>query len=371
MRRLQPPNYGIISGILMHLIRCVSTCPAVIPTYVRKALQDLRFEAIGNRFGMFFMHDLDLVQGTLEGIDAKDDSRVEYAMRAVTRRRRQEKSIGQANPPPSSDRELLYPYGETPTWPTIADAIRTTPNVLMRPWAWQETWSQHRLAARLFVQMTVDIWLTVAGDTLLIQPPHPDTLEEAMQTWTVTSIQEIFMNPSFVASNASLQGGKGKKHILFDDMAAIFFPPRGKVFAQKSVWRPLAEKGYIKEFYRVTEQFSTEQLGNLNNALRILFRHVQCLPPALACGNGRKMGRIWKSTRGMVELVTNSRYYRVIRIGTHAQKRKYTGRVKASNAVISARLDEEHRGIPYGRGRKRQYNPARRSRQTGRCNPCK
>ena len=265
---------------------------------------------------MFFLHDLDLVQGTLEGIDAKDDARVEYAMRSVTHTRPQGKPVGQANPPPSSDRELLYPYGEAPTWPTIVEVIRTTPNILMRPWAWQETWGHHQLAARLFVQMTVDIWLTVAGDTLLIPPPHPDTLEEAMRTWTITSIQQIFMNLSFVASNASLQGGKGKRHIIFNDMVAIFFPPRGKEFARKLVWQPRAEKGYIKEFYRVTEQFSTEQLGNLNNALSILFRHIQCFPPALACGNGRKVGRIWKATRGMVELVTNSRFYCVIRIGS-------------------------------------------------------
>ena len=365
MRRLQPLNYSIITGIIMHLIRCVSTSPIVIPTYVRKALQDLRFEAIGNRFGMFFLHDLDLEQGTLDGIDAKDDTKVQFAMRSVIRRRRQVKPLGPVNPRPSSDRELLYPYGETPTWSMIAEAIRTTPDVLMRPWAWNETWGDHRLAAHLFVQMTVDIWLTVAGDTLLILPPHPDTLEAAMETWTVTSIQQLFINPSFIASNASLEGGKGKRHTLFDDMVAIFFPPRGKEFARKSVWRALAEKGYIKEFYRLTEQYSNEQLGNLNNALSNLFRHIQCLPPALACGHGRNLGRIWKGTQGMVELVTNSRFYRVSRIGSQAPRRRHTGRIKASNAVISARLDEEHRGISTVRGRKRQDNLARNSEQPG------
>jgi hypothetical protein len=311
---------------------------------------------------MYFLHDLDLKNGTLRDIESTDDPRVDYDMRSVKTQGR--KTLQEANPPASSEPDAAYPYGKCPTWTTIAQAIESAPNVLMRSWTWQETWGSHYIAARLFVQMTVDLLLTLTSDTLLTPVPHPGSLEDAMQTWTVTAIQELFMQPQFTASNAKIIGGKGKRHVSFEAMVEIFFPHPEKQLSRNSVWRPLAEKGYIREFHRRAESLSAERLHHLTNALANLFSNVQCLPPAQACGSGRKTGRIWQARKGMVEILTNSRFYRLVRIGKSTEQRQSTARVKASNAVVAARLDEEHRGIPYNRGRQ-QYLLAHAAPQTG------
>jgi hypothetical protein len=209
--------------------------------------------------------------------------------------------------------------------------------------------------------MTVDMWLTVADSSLLKPAPRPETLQEAMQTWTVAAIEELFPNVTFTASNGDLQGGRtGKKQRSFSEMVEIFFPPPGKVFTPKSIWHTLAEKGYIKDFHRIFTALTARGQETLNHALRVIFRHLPCLPPAKPCGSGRNAGSIWKASEGTVEIVTNSLFYRLERIGNAPKKRENTARIRASNAVITARLDEEHRGIPYRSGRKK-FLAARRS----------
>jgi hypothetical protein len=58
--------------------------------------------------------------------------------------------------------------------------------------------------------------------------------------------------------------------------------------------------------------------------------------------------------------MTNSRFYRLERIGTQRRKQQNTVRIGASAAIVIAWLDEEHRGIPFQKGWKK-YIAARRS----------
>ena len=62
----------------------------------------------------------------------------------------------------------------------------------MRQWVWDQSWSNDEAAANLFIQMTVDIWLTVADKHLRKPRPHPHTLQDAMKTWTVLALEETF-----------------------------------------------------------------------------------------------------------------------------------------------------------------------------------
>jgi hypothetical protein len=224
----------------------------------------------------------------------------------------------------------------------------------MRAWVWDQSWENNLAAADLFVLMTVDIWLTVADHSLLTMAPHPTTLQEAMQTWTIAGLERAFANVAFVASNGDVQGGRtGQKQQRFSDMVKVFFPLPDTAINGKSLWNTLAQKGYIGEYHRIVASLSSEGRETLNQALEVIFQNLQCLPNARPCGNGRNLGRIWKARDGMVEIMTNSRFYRLVSIGGNTRKKRgHTARIKASNAVIAAKLDEEHCGVPYKKGRK-------------------
>jgi hypothetical protein len=342
------------------MIRSVAITPREIPQFVTNALRDLRFEESAGRFGMFFLHGLDLETGIIDEIMTEDDAQINHAMRSAKCNLKRLPRRG--SPPPCSEPSAEFPYGDSPPWKTIVQALQHSPNTLMRTWAWDQSWGNHGVAAYLFILMTVDIWLTVADATIVTLAPHPLTLQEAMQTWTVAALEQVFPNVTFIASNGDVHGGRtGKKQQRFSDMVEIFFPLPGTAFNRKSIWNTLAEKGYIQEYHRIIGPLSPEGRETLHHALRVIFRNLQCLPHAKPCGNGRNLGRIWKARDGMVDIMTNSRFYRLVSIGGNTRKkREHTTRIKASNAVIASRLDQEHRGIPYKKGRK-QYMLARKS----------
>lgn len=60
----RPRNYVILSGLIGYLMQSISSTPVKVPSFVRKALGNLRFGANMERCGQFF----------IEGVDfSKDD----------------------------------------------------------------------------------------------------------------------------------------------------------------------------------------------------------------------------------------------------------------------------------------------------------
>src|ERR1700739_3390375 len=60
MKRCAPDNYGTMTALFMHLIRHVNHSPIAMAPYLRDTLHDLLFSENIERFGMFFLPDLDL-----------------------------------------------------------------------------------------------------------------------------------------------------------------------------------------------------------------------------------------------------------------------------------------------------------------------
>src|ERR1700733_11057896 len=58
--RYRPANYGTITSVLMHMLRHIPHSPAAQTGYLRDALRDLHFDKVMDKFGSFFLHDLDL-----------------------------------------------------------------------------------------------------------------------------------------------------------------------------------------------------------------------------------------------------------------------------------------------------------------------
>jgi hypothetical protein len=96
-----------------------------------------------------------------------------------------------------------------------------------------------------------------------------------MQTWTVLALEETVQTLTFIALNADIQGGRtGSKQQCFSDMVELFFLPPGTNFSCKSMWKYLADKGYIREFHHVLSTLPPGRQDTLNLALRAIFHHL-------------------------------------------------------------------------------------------------
>jgi len=349
-----------MTSLNLHLIGHVAITPLNKLSYLNAALVDLNFGPTIEHFGMFFLHDLAIDTGTLEGLESEDDGEVARVMKLDQKAKRTKQNASWIQ---NSEPNTLFPYGDSPPWETIVNALRDSPEKIIRGWIWDPTWDGHPQASRLFCQMAVDLWLIVGDKALARDRPRPTSLEQAMRVWTVTDLQETLLHSQFIASGQGLRGARmNQKQLSFRSMVDVFFPLPTKKLNDDSVWKPFVTKGYIKEFHRLARSLPAEQLEDLLKALRTIFYNLQCLPFAQSCqtqGN-RKKGQIWKSAGGWVEMQTNPRFYRVLRIGKKEVKKKTGTRLKASKAVVEARLDQEHRGIPYKMGR-REYTNRQRS----------
>src|SRR5277367_5481516 len=69
-----PPNYGILMGLLTYLLQSILFTPQTVSSYVNESLALLQFHQVVDRFGMFFLHDLNLNQRIcLPPVLRKDD----------------------------------------------------------------------------------------------------------------------------------------------------------------------------------------------------------------------------------------------------------------------------------------------------------
>jgi hypothetical protein len=356
LSKFRPKNYGTITSVLMHMMRHIPHAPVVKARYLKDALRDLYFNQVMERFGTFFLHDLDLQRGVLTCIDRKDDTQCLLDMsrkknlQQITREKREEENLAQ-NKEPSEE----YPIGNAPTWQEIMKTITLNPTLLIREWVWNKKWNSKldSPAGLLFVQFTIDYFLTLSSDALVNGGfPKPSNLQEAMGLWTVCSLKETIKDVSFKASNHGLVGKmNGKRSRGFGDMLSIFFPPPDCHIHRGSVWHSLLTKGYIRDFHQRLDSLTEAEAHRLTRSLKVLLEEVQCLPNAFAC-TPRTAGRLWEQSDGGIRMLTNSGFYKLERVGK--AKRSGTNRgkqVKASRVIIEARLDEEHRSIPFDQGR--------------------
>ena len=224
---------------------------------------------------------------------------------------------------------------------------------LMLEWVWEERWDTKSTAGCLFLQFTIDYFLTLSADILQnATPPTPKNLEEAMELWTLPSLmrllKDVYLKPF---NHALVENVPGRRNPSFKATIHLFFPDPELNIWECSVWHPFLIKGYIREFhetiYPITEKDSAFLLQNLGK----IFGRVQCLPNAVACTT-KACGRLWEQFEGDVQMLTNLIFYKIERVGKakrmNIARRKWA---KASKAIIEARLDEQHSNIPFNEGR--------------------
>jgi hypothetical protein len=337
-----PTNYKTLTCLIMHLIQCIPTNPSPRYGFLRDALVQIRFSSVMHRFGAFFLHGLNVDIGTIEEVDLKDSREAQNAIKVVVRR----KNLIQM---PNTCPTLEYPLGKSPAWSQIVETFASNPQLLIKDWIWDEIWNHHTLASKLFIQFTVDIWLAVNPNFLCQPLPHPDTMEEAMATWAVASLTDVFTHCIFQPSNYGLTGAsiRGRPGKGFKEMVDTFFPTEEvtRTYKKKSVWTPFVSTGYIKDYHIVCLKIGNNGREELHKALVHIFEGLQCLPMSLQASQ-KNGGKIWNSIRGSVRFITNPVYYCLDSIGANKKAASKAIKVKATAAVIESRLREEHHGVP-------------------------
>lgn len=340
-------NFKTLTCLIMHLIRHVAITPITKLTFLRRALQDIRFEAVMDRFGMGFLHDLDLDRGTLGNIP-QDSPEANWVMRSAKTKGGPSKRIVNSAP------DSIFPLGHAPSWHEVVETMANNPGLLLKPWVWDGNWDNHRRASFLFVKFTVDMWITLNETHVEIPVPHPETLRDAMEIWTYPFLATAFKSTIFVATNHGLEGSiPGKRTSSFRDMVKIYFPPPDTNFHKDSPWKKFAQSGYILLYHQALAGANEQFQRSLDQALSLIFNRLQCLPHSRLC-EGRPGDRIWSSPKGCMRFLTNPIFYKLQKIGPAAKKRELTVRMKANPLTIAARLDAEHKAIPLQMAKRQQ-----------------
>ena len=348
---LRPPNYGILSGIILHLMRHVIVNSRTTHTFIQDAFRDLCFIPIMERFGMFFLHQLNIKAGTLKEISQEDTPDVIHAYGKSLK-----KSLA---PPPrphqvtAANHAQMYPWGPKPSWPRVQQLLDTEKAAFIQKWEFSpESMEVSKLQSELlFVQFTCDLWLSLAdGFAAPGVLPKPKTLAEALCSWAVSSVQDILGADGcrFLASADGLTG-KIPPNLKrsFSESRQIFFPHPTVEIPQKSIWFPYTTgTHYISTYHHYLKTWDEEEVQDLHNDLDHIFSHLQCLPSSTM--SNKSNHSIWTSSMGKVVFVSNPKYYQIQEIGAHAMRTndgKRSKQAQASLAVLEQQLQEQKGGV--------------------------
>jgi hypothetical protein len=316
-----PANYGIMTGLFTYMLQSVIFTPTLVSSFVNESLALLRYRQVVDRFGMFFLHNLDLgLEKCLPEVLSKDDldvlSRLGVKLKKKSRPRM----------PSPDDNGEIFPLGKEPTWSAVQGSLRESPWVLMRAWSWSpELDNLDRVACRLFQLFTVHIWAALHdtwrtdSDTVC-----PTTLKEALNCWTFQEIHRQTKMVTFIACNAGLCGIDESRRVRsFAERRELYFPP--SLDGLSCHWETFAtEPGYINEYHRICDKRSVEDIIRLNDHLEELLSNCQCLPNSCRGGSQGKSGRdvVWDIKNKCVVILTNPLFYKLQKVGNGGQQRK-------------------------------------------------
>ena len=358
--KIQPENYGLLTSVIMHLIRNIPFSIRPHQKYLQDTLRDLNYGPTAERFGMFFLHDLRLDRGRLSTIPKQDTEEVQNAMGARKRRKIMPLRT-------NTERTNFYPLGERPTWIEVQDCLKYNPNLLVKPFSWILEWDNEPYTSEILIQFTVDFWLTL--DQKLFSKPIPKitTLRQAMEMWSVREITNHVLNVKFLPNAYGICQRKASSW-SFKDLGSVYFPDPDAPVAPKSGWDCFRQQGYLGRLGELKEILSEENFDHLTSNIYFLIGKLQCLPYSIA-SDGEKKGRLWKTRLGTIEMLTNPEHYKLHGIGQSQRPTRTVIRAIAHPTEISARLGEAHQGIPARSFKKKKYREARSARSRNKRKP--
>jgi hypothetical protein len=295
-------NYGVLTSILTHLIQHVGITPIVKNSDLRHNLTELRFHSICHRFGCFFLHDLDLTNGYLPGIQQKDNLQML-------------KHLGIKNPQIQKqvveDQEDVTPSQDGLTWKELGELLnKGDERTRIKNFEWDPLWLTYSIARSLFCSFTFEYWFTLTATSFKPLPRPPQTLQEAMEVWTLPSIQERMGKDLHLILTPSVDSLE--KHVppksrvqRFSLKRTSFFPEPGESLNRKSHWKPFFDTGFVKTYHNTIES-SMDAGKEIKDALDCIFTHLQVLP--LNPGKPGDVKPLWRWDGEGLKLLLNSSY---------------------------------------------------------------
>jgi hypothetical protein len=318
LRRIKPPNMGVLTGIVCNMIRSITSTPIILDFHVRESMAILRFSQVCERSGMFFLSDLDLESiPCLSDIQLLDDAEV---MRLVGAKSADRHTHSRRIWPvlSSIEEQETFPIGERPTWQVVIKTITDTPWKLMRAWRWDSRLIHiEPVIGKLFTDFTCQMWLFLHKHWLAdpANVPAPSSLEEAMACWSVDRVYRSITACAFEACNANLPGAllRGRPQTPFSARFSIFFPPPDGPCHARSPWKPFHVKpGYLWQFHQLMDVREEQERIDINDRLGEIFSNLQCLPTSVATSK-KVVGKPWVvNKQGMVQFITNPMFYKIL-----------------------------------------------------------
>ncbi|KAG2116293.1 hypothetical protein DEU56DRAFT_761564 [Suillus clintonianus] len=261
--RKNPPNLGVLTGVLNHMLRSTTSTPIIYDSHVRESLALLEYRNILETAGMFFLHDFDINSDTcLTEVQQIDDVHV-LALMGVNAKAQRDRAVSRTNVWQSTESELEdYPLGpHTNMDSTQGSHVKLACN------------DHETLGVVTQIVQHSTLRRTFGGHGIR---PHPNSLQEAMKCWTITSIDDTLAAVAFEACNAGLNdstgvtpGRMGPKSRPFLDRCTLFFPDPDAAHKDNTQWSGLWEgDGYIAEFHRTMKAMDEDQQQLLKQGLR-------------------------------------------------------------------------------------------------------
>ncbi|KAI6137537.1 hypothetical protein BKA82DRAFT_4023807 [Pisolithus tinctorius] len=289
LKELEPPNLGILTGIICHMIWCTSTTAIILDFHVSRVCE---------RLGMFFLLDLDLHRVPhLPEVQDHDDLEVLKLMEGKI---------------PPLDEEEQFPIGSRPMWAKLTRTIQLQPWLIMQDWKWSAQLSGlGPVVGKLFVLFTCQLWIQLDA-TWLTGPegkPEPTSLEDVIQSWTLNQTFRTIRACKFKACNAEIAGSGGAG------------PTAGQP-SQRSPWNVFWTKpGYIWEYHQVMKNRTPLEEFEVLDHLGRIFSVLQTLPDATK-GSEKSPGKTWQVEGEKVVLVTNPKFYKIEGISTEKEQQQ-------------------------------------------------
>ena len=364
----RPDNYGTLSALILHLMRAVMVTSSNVPSYVQSALSSLYQNGVMERFGIFFVDDLDpndmelinLNLGAEDGCDVKRDHKAALAARRPTKT----KDVGGIQLT-ESHITADYPWGETVSWGMLQRLCKQHPVDFLRRFNFNQM--DVELGPlddieTLFISFTRETWLGIHEAFLPAGVrPCPSNLEGSMQVWTCQDIlARLGGRCTFLPSTYGLEGAPKTKEfdVSFRALRSLFFPAPNKSLKANTIWEGYSEQnGYIWKYWEVLEACKGEpdKAHALHQGLDQIFEQLQCLPQSKVDSN------LWHATQGSVCFLINPNYYRIKSISATAKNSNLgPQRPQVSKAELRKRLN------PYdsvSKKRKRNSNNKRSMKQ--------
>jgi len=292
--------------VLAYLIQCVGITPIVKDPDLRADLCCLQQHPVSERFGCFFLHNLNLSTAELPEINEKDPPNLLCRMGIEAGQAKQEDA--QALKPPTR------PTADGVTWAQLKTLIiQGDKRAAILPFEFDPLWVAYSVAQTIFCTFTNEFWALVP-DAKFEKLPRLVTLEAAMKMWTVQSVQSRINHGVRYELSPSADGLSGAippktRTQIFRDKRVSFFPEPGSSLNPKSGWCNFFAIGYVKDYHDELVK-SIDGGKALRDALDNIFEQLQVLPRKPSLPSSHKT--LWCWERGCMNLLLNSRYIRLL-----------------------------------------------------------